>query len=155
MTRRSAEPVTLPHTWRPYGARLVGTVLGVMLLVLTLAVWIAFGPDVRARFTGLQRGTLVFLGLLALGVWFALMRSRVTAAVTGVTVVNGYRRRDFSWSQIVAVNLRRGAPWAGLDLSDGTSISALAIQGSDGIRAKVAVAELRRLIDENTPIERD
>lgn len=155
MTRNSSRPVTLPHTWRPYGARLVGTVLGVMLLALTLGVWVAFGPEVRARFTGLQRGTLVFLGLLALGVWFALMRSRVTVAETGVTVVNGYRRRDFSWSQVVAVNLRRGAPWAGLDLSDGTSISALAIQGSDGIRARVAVAELRRLIEENTRIDRD
>ena len=148
MTRQQ---VTLPHTWRPFGARLMGTVLGAMLLVLTVACWIALGPDIRAKFTGFQKGTLVFLGLIALGVWFALMRSRVTVADSGVTVVNGYKRYDFAWAQLVAVNMRRGAPWAGIDLSDGTSMSALAIQSSDGDRAFHAVAEFRRLIAENTP----
>lgn len=151
----SAKPVTVPHTWRPFGARLMGTVLGAMLLALTLTVWIALGAETRAKFTPFQKTTLVVLGLLALGVWFALMRSRVSATEQGVTVVNGYRRRDFGWSQLVAVNLRRGAPWAGLDLSDGTSISALAIQGSDGQRARTAVADLRRLIAENTRVERN
>jgi fumarate reductase subunit D len=149
------KPVTLPHTWRPFGARLVGTALGVMLLVLTLGVWIAFGPDVRSRFTFFQKSTLVFLGLIALSVWFALMRSRVSAHQDGVTVVNGYRRRDFTWSQIISVNLRRGAPWAGIDLSDGTSISALAIQAADGQRASKAVADLRRMVVENTPVARN
>lgn len=148
-------PVALPHTWRPFGARLVGTSLGAMLLVLVVAVWILLGAETRAKFTVFQLGTLVFLGLLALAVWFALMRSRVTASAEGVTVVNGYRRREFTWSQLVAVNLRRGAPWAGIDLSDGTSLSALAIQGSDGDRAIRAVQDLRRLIAENTRIERD
>jgi hypothetical protein len=133
----------------------MGTVLGVMLLALTLACWIALGADIRAKFTGFQKGTLVFLGLIAVAVWFALMRSRVSAHERGVTVVNGYRRRDFEWSELIAVNLRRGAPWAGLDLSDGTSISALAIQGSDGERARRAVADLRRLIEQNTQVERD
>ena len=149
------DPVSLPHTWRPFGARLMGTVAGVMLLSLVLAVWFSFDADIRAKFSDLELGTLVFLGLIALGVWFAIMRSRVTASVAGVTVVNGYRRRDFEWSQVVSVNLRRGAPWAGIDLSDGTSISAVAIQGSDGARAIRAVQELRRLVAENTPTDRD
>lgn len=149
MTTR--QPVTLPHTWRPFGARLIGSVLGVALVALVATVWIAFGPRVRAEFTTLQRGTLVFLGLIALGVWFALMRSRVTVAADGVIVVNGYRRHDLVWSQLISVNLRRGAPWAGLDLSDGTSLSAVAIQSSDGDYAIHAVRELRRLIEEHTP----
>jgi len=147
--------IALPHTWRPFGARMMGTVAGAMTLVLMLAVWVAWGPDVRARFTPFQKGTLVFLGLIALAVWFALMRSRVTATGQGVTVVNGYRRRDYTWPEVVAVNLRRGAPWAGFDLADGTSISVIAIQGSDGPRAVDAVRELRRLIAENTPTERN
>ena len=83
------------------------------------------------------------------------MRSRVTAAVEGLTVVNGYRRRDLEWSQVIAVNLRRGAPWAGIDLSDGTSISAVAIQASDGDRALQAVRELRRIVTEQTPSVED
>ena len=73
----------------------------------------------------------------------------------GVTVVNGYRRRAYEWSQVVAVNLRRGAPWAGMDLSDGTSIPVMAIQGSDGRRAIRAVQELRGVVTEHTRIDRD
>ena len=137
---------TLPHTWRPYGARIAGTVLGGLLLVLCVGVWIAFGADVRSRFTFFQVATLVFLGLLAFSVWFALMRSRVTAAAEGVTVVNGYKRRDYEWAEVLGISLRRGAPWASLDVSDGTSISVMAIQGSDGERARTAVRELRELI---------
>lgn len=150
-----SRPVNLPHTWRPFGARMMGTIAGAMVLILFLAVWIAWGPDVRARFTPFQKATLVFLGLLALAVWFALMRCRVTVAQAGITVVNGYRTRSYEWSQVVAVNLRRGAPWAGFDLADGTSISVVAIQSSDGERAFHAVRELRRLISENTPTERN
>ena len=147
-------PVTLPHTWRPFGARMMGGVLGVMLVAMVLTAWIALGPHIRSKFTPFQEGTLVFLGLIAFGVWFALMRCRVSADEHGIVVVNGYRRREYAWSQLVAVNLRRGAPWAGIDLSDGTSISALGIQGSDGDRAKQAVADLRRLMAENTRIDR-
>lgn len=147
----SRTPATVPHTWRPFGSRLVGTSLGVMLLALVVTVWIAFGADVRSRFTAFQIGTLVFLGSIALAVWYALMRSRVTATETGLTIVNGYRRHDLAWSQVIAVNLRRGAPWAGFDLSDGTSLSGVAIQSSDGDRAIRAVRDLRRLVEEHTP----
>jgi hypothetical protein len=147
--------LTLPHTWRPYGARLVGTLLGGMLLVLVAAVWIAWGADVRSSFTLGQRATLVGLGVLAFVGWHALVRSRVTAEQGGLTVVNGYSRRAFEWSQVVSVNLRRGAPWAGLDLSDGTSIALFAIQGSDGERAVRAVRDLRALVAAHTPTARD
>jgi hypothetical protein len=155
MATRPTPSVTLPHTWRPFGARVAGTVLGVMLLVLVVAVWIAWGDDVRSRFTVFQRSTLVAMGLLGFVVWYALMRSRVTADEHGVTIVNGYRRRVFEWSQVVGINLRRGAPWAGMDLSDGTSISMIGIQGSDGPRAVRAVRELRQLVTENTRVDRD
>jgi hypothetical protein len=141
---------TLPHTWRPFGARMAGSVFGGGLLALVVAVWILLGEDERARFTSFQIGTLVFLGLLAFAAWFALVRSRVTASETGLTVVNGYRRRDFEWAQVLGISLRRGAPWAGLDLSDGTSVPVMAIQGSDGSRAVAAVRELRRLINERS-----
>lgn len=151
----STEPVTLPHTWRPFGARMMGGMAGFSLLVMTIGVWILFGEDVRSRFSFLERATLVLFGLMAFAVWFALMRSKVVADQAGVTVVNGYRRRVYAWSQIVAVNLRRGAPWAGIDLSDGTSVSAVGIQGSDGERARQAVRELRLLVAENTHTERN
>lgn len=145
----TGEP-TLPRTWRPLGVRIAGTVSGVLLVVLVAAAWIAFGPHLRAKFTALQLLTLVFLGAIALGVWFALMRCRVSATTAGVTVVNGYRRRDFEWAEIVSVSLRRGAPWATADLSNGETVSLIAIQGADGRRAISAVRELRVLIEENS-----
>jgi hypothetical protein len=150
-----SEEITLPHTWRPYGARVAGVVLGGLLLVLVVVVWIALGSDIRARFSTFQRTTLVGFGVLGFVAWYALMRSRVSADDHGVTVVNGYRRQEFEWSQVVGVNLRRGAPWAGMDLSDGTSISILAIQGSDGQRAVRAVRQLRGLVAEHSHTERD
>lgn len=140
-------PNSLPRTWRPFGARIAATVLGGLLLVLCVAVWIAFGAETRSRFTVFQKGTLLFFGVLGFACWFALVRSRVTATDRGLVVVNGYRRRELEWSQVVGVFLRGGAPWAGMDLSDGTSISVLAIQGSDGSRARDAVRALRRLVD--------
>jgi PH (Pleckstrin Homology) domain-containing protein len=139
--------VELPHTWRPFGVRVAGIVFGGALLLVCAFAWFSFDEDVRARFTIFQRGTLVLLGLLGFAVWYALVRSRVVATADRLVVVNGYRRREYEWAEVLAVHLPPGAPWATLDLSDGTSASACGIQGSDGLRARTAVRQLRALID--------
>jgi hypothetical protein len=141
-----SDPVSLPHTWRPLGVRLAGGALGSMLLIVCIAAWIAFPPEVRDSFTLFQRGTLVFLGLLAFSAGFALVRSRAVATEQGLTVVNGYKRRELDWPEIVAIHLPAGAPWAVLDLADGTTCPVMAIQGSDGGRARLAVRQLRSLL---------
>ncbi|MCW2791295.1 MAG: hypothetical protein JWO76_393 [Nocardioides sp.] len=135
----------LPHTWRPFGARVAGVLFGGMLLVVCAFAWFGFDDETRAKFTPFQRATLVFLGLLAFSAWFALVRSRVVADDDRLVVVNGYRRHEYAWAEVVAVHMPPGAPWATLDLSDGTTASTLAIQGSDGERAKRAVRQLRAL----------
>ncbi|MDQ6934154.1 MAG: PH domain-containing protein [Actinomycetota bacterium] len=146
----------LPRTWRPFGARIVATVLGLMLVLVCVVTWLAWGPSIRASFTPLQRVTLILVGLLGFICWFALVRSRVSATEERLVVVNGYRKRVFEWSQVVGVTLRRGAPWASMDLSDGTTISVLAIQGSDGRRATDAVRSLRTLVARQTgPVPND
>ncbi len=145
----------LPHTWRPLGVRVVGLIAGVALLALCVAAWIALGEDIRSRFTPFQKSTLVALGLLGAGVWYALLRSRLSATDDDVAVVNGFRARHLDWAQIVAVRLRRGAPWAEMDLSDGTTIPVMAIQGSDGDRAKAAVREFRRVLAARSRTDRN
>ncbi len=142
---------SLPHTWRPFGVRVAVWLLGGMLLALVVAVWIGLGDDVRSQFTGFQRGTLVFMALLLFLTYNALVRSKVIATDEGLTVVNGYRRRSFEWSQVIQVSLRRGAPWGTLDLSDGTTMSLIGIQGSDGQRARRAVREIRATVSAHTP----
>lgn len=137
----------LPRTWRPLGTRIVGIVLGVGLFVICAVSWITFGAETRAKFTVFQRGTVLALGLLVVVVLYALLRSRAEAYADRLVVVNGYKRREFDWAEIVAVHLPPGAPWATLDLADGTSVSVMGIQGSDGLRARRAVRDLRTLLE--------
>ncbi|MBA2952991.1 PH domain-containing protein [Nocardioides sp. MAH-18] len=137
----------LPHTWRPFGVRMAGTVLGAGLLIVCALAWVGFDEETQARFTTFQRITVIALGLLAFAVWFALVRSRVVAEPDRLVVVNGYRRREYAWAQVVAVHLPPGAPWVTIDLADGSTVAAMGIQGSDGNRAKQAVRELRATVE--------
>src|SRR4051812_37986437 len=150
---RAAAP-ELPHTWRPFGVRVAVLLFGGLLAAVVAVVWIRFDADVRAQFTLLERITLVLIGLMLFAAYYALMRSRVTASTAGLTVVNGYRKRTYEWSQVIQVSLRRGAPWGTLDLSDGTTISVMGVQGSDGARASRAIREIRAAIAANTPDRR-
>jgi hypothetical protein len=142
----SDRELVLPHTWRPIGVRIAGFTAGSLLLVLALAAWFAFPAEVRDDFTTYQRITMVVLTGGAYTAGWAVLRSRVTAEDARLIVVNGYRRREFEYAEILAVHLPPGAPWVVLDLADGTSVSALGIQASDGARAKLAVRQLRSLI---------
>lgn len=141
---------SLPRTWRPLGVRVAGIVLGAGLLACFALAWVGFDQETRDKFTAFQLGTLVFLGLLAFSVWFALVRCRVVAEPERLVVVNGYRRRELAWAQVVAVQLPRGAPWVTLDLADGSTVAAMGIQGSDGDRARRAVRELRSLVEQRS-----
>jgi hypothetical protein len=142
----ASEP-TLPRTWRPLGVRMAVIACGVVLLVVCAFAWFGFDQSVRDRFTFFQKSTMLVLGLLAFSVGHALARSRVVARPDELVVVNGYRRRRFEWAQVVAIRLPQGAPWATLDLSDGTTVPVMGIQGSDGARARAALAEVRALAD--------
>jgi hypothetical protein len=138
--------VSLPHTWRPLGVRIAATGLFAMLAVVVLFAWLSFDAETRAAFTPLQIATLVLLATLALSMGFALARSRVVAEPDRLVVVNGYRRREYPYAAVVEASLPPGAPWVTLDLSDGTTASAMGIQGSDGARAQTALRELRQVI---------
>jgi hypothetical protein len=137
---------TLPRTYRPLGPRIVAVVLIVGLAVVCAMAWIGFDDATRSRFTVFQKLTLAFFAQLILTCVHALTRSRVTAMTDKLVVVNGYRRRELAWAQVVAVRMPPGAPWVSLDLADGSEIPAMGIQGSDGGRAKAAVRDLRRLV---------
>ena len=137
----------LPHTWRPLGVRVAVAGLGLMLLVVCAAAWFGFDESVRDRFTLLQRLTVVFFGAAFAGCGWALARARVTAEMEALVVVNGFRTRRLEWEEVVAIHLTEGAPWATLDLADGTTISAMAFQGSDGRQARDGVRQVRALIN--------
>ncbi|TIC78695.1 PH domain-containing protein [Nocardioides sp. GY 10127] len=141
---------TLPHTWRPLGVRIMAWALSICFGVVFAFAWFTLSPEVRAEFKLRHFITLV---LLVAGGWatlYAVVRCKVTAYRDKVVIVNGYRRREYAWAQVVAVSMPPGAPWVTLDLSDGSSVGALAIQGADGRRAVEAVQQLRALATELT-----
>src|SRR3954447_4062854 len=140
-----SEP-SLPHTWRPLGVRLAFAFFGGLLVVVCVAAWYAVGADVRARVSIYERITTFLIAALAAAVAWGLMRCKVTAGPSGLEIVNGYRRHAYDWAEVLAVHLPTGAPFAILDLADGTSRQALAIQSADGDRAKVAVRQLRMIL---------
>jgi hypothetical protein len=136
----------LPRTWRPLGARVMGIGVTVALIAVTAVGWFTLDDETRSRFTAFQRGTLVFFGLIYLALMLALVRSRAVAHADRLVVVNGFRRLEYAWPQIVAARLPPGAPWVTLDLADGETASVMAIQGSDGDRARRALRELKALV---------
>lgn len=144
----------LPHTWRPMGVRVAVAGLGLMLLVVCAAAWFGFDESVRDRFTLLQRLTILVMGAGFAACGWALARARVTAEMEALVVVNGFRTRRLEWEEVLAIHLPAGAPWATLDLADGTTISAMAFQGSDGRRARDGVRQVRALIDRQGARER-
>ena len=138
---------SLPRTWRPFGVRIAVIGFGLMLFAVCAAAWFGFDDSVRARFNILQRITLLVMGAGFVACGWALCRARVTAEMDALVVVNGFRTRQLAWEQVIAIHLPDGAPWATLDLADGTTISAMAFQGSDGKVARDGVRQLRALID--------
>ena len=140
-----SEP-SLPHTWRPLGVRLAFSFFGGLLVVVCVAAWYAVGSEVRARVTVYQQVTVFLIAGLAAAVAWGLMRCKITATDLGLEIVNGYRHYGYDWAEVLAVHLPTGAPFAILDLADGTSRQALAIQSADGDRAKVAVRQLRMVL---------
>lgn len=137
--------------WRPLGVRLAALIFGGGLLIVCAMAWIGFDEEIRAAFTIPQKLTLFLIGAMVGGALQALSRSKVVADNESILVVNGFRKRVFARHQVIAVSLSRGAPWATLDLADGTSVAAMGIQGSDGDRARTAVRELREVLDSPGP----
>ncbi|QLQ10555.1 MAG: PH domain-containing protein [Nocardioidaceae bacterium] len=145
---RAAVP-DLPVRFRPLGVRIALIVGGVLLIVLIAVMWFALPQGMRDRFTLFQGITLLLMAGLIFALMYGVARCRIDARTDGITVINGYRARTFAWSQVLGVHLPAGAPWARLDLSDGTTLAAVGIQGSDGPRAHAQVRQLRALIEKH------
>jgi hypothetical protein len=132
--------------FRPLGIRWAAIALGLALLAVVIAIWIAFPQETRDKFTLLQRLTLLGFGAVTVLAGYAMGRCRVDAREDGLLVVNGFRSRLYPWDSIARVTLRHGGPWAIIELKDGTTASAMGIQGSDGTRAVTQVKRVRAIM---------
>lgn len=138
--------VTLPHSWRPFGARLAAVCGAVGLTVVVTFLWLMLSDEVQGKFTVFQRLTLIGVLVVILALLNGIFRTSAVADEQGLTVTNGYKVRRFEWAQILRVSLHRNRPWALLDLSDGNALPVMAIQVSDGRRAQLAARELAVLV---------
>ncbi|HNM96867.1 MAG TPA: PH domain-containing protein [Marmoricola sp.] len=143
------------RTWRPTGARFAGLAAMLAIVLMCGVVWVAWGPRIQGYFNTGQRLTIIGLFLMLFAAWWAVARSRLTADPSGVTVVNGYRTRRFEWAQVVDARLRHGAPWAEMDLSDGTTVVVFGVQSADGSSAHKAMKDFRGMLAAHSGTEPD
>lgn len=136
----------LPRTWRPLGTRLAAFFFFGALLLVSAASWVLLGEEVRSRIHPASGVIVLIIYAMGAVVVYALARCRVDATEQGLVVVNGFSRHTLEWPQVLAITMPVGAPWAVLDLADGTTVSAIAIQATDGPRARDAVQTIRELI---------
>ena len=145
----------MTHTYRPLGARIAVAIVAVTLVGAVAVLWFALPREVQDDFTWIQRVTLLLVFAVMLGALWGLFRTSVRTGDAGLEIVNVFKVRTYQWPQVVAISMRRGDPWAVLDLADGTSVVAMAIQSSDGARAAAAVRDISQQIDQHSRTERD
>ncbi len=138
----------LVHRFRPRGVRIVGGALFAILAVSVVATWFLLPDTAQARFHALDLVLTLFVTALFVVAGTALLRCRLDATEAGLLVVNGYRTHDLAWNQVVRLTMPQGAPFARLDLTDGSTISLVALQSSDGDRARRDLRLLRSLVAE-------
>ncbi|TDD08013.1 PH domain-containing protein [Nonomuraea diastatica] len=103
---------------------------------------------IAAPFKLPDRVAIVAFGCAVAYVLHLLGRVRVEADEEGITIVNAVRTHRYSWPEILDITLLVGDPWPRIDFSDGRTIGAMGIQGSEKARARRATAELEALIRE-------
>ena len=131
--------------YRPTAARWVSYAAGACLVVMFVAVAWAIPEESRESVDWTQFVTLLLVLGASLGILHGIARSRVQADEAELVVTNGYRRRVFAWTQILAVDMPTGAPWATIDLDDGSTVGLLAVQSADGDRSRAVARQLRAL----------
>ncbi|SDL70935.1 PH domain-containing protein [Nonomuraea maritima] len=138
------QPPSLPVTWRPRRGRIVAYSSAALIVAgaVVMAIFIASPFQLPDRLAIVAFGCAVAFVLHLLG------RVRVEADEEGITLVNAVRTHRYSWPEVIEVTLLVGDPWPRIDLSDGRTIGAMGIQGSEKARARQATAELEALIRE-------
>jgi hypothetical protein len=149
------EPIALPLRVRPFGARLAAGLAAAALVAAMAFLWVMLPDEVQEDFSVSQRVTLVGFLVAVLAALNAIFRTSAKADVDALTVTNGYRTRRFEWAEIVRISLSPNRPWALIDLAAGDTASVMAIQVSDGDRAKTATRQLKAVLAQQSATDRD
>lgn len=145
MPAASSRSTELPRTFRPLWARrVVYPMIAVLLLVVGVGAVVL--PSGGAHgYRPADRAGIVAVGCAIAYGMHRLASVRIVCTDRDLLVVNILRRRRLAWPQVVAVRLEPSAPWLVIDVADGTAVSAMGVQGSDGgyaLRQAVDLADL-------------
>jgi hypothetical protein len=140
----------LPITFRPrWARRVIYPVIGVLLAVAVgVAVLLPAGGSNGFRLA--DRVALVAVTLVMAYTLYRIAQVRIEASQPGLLVCNIVRIRQVAWDEVLEVRLASGDPWLVLDLSDGTALAAMGIQGSDGEFARDQARQLARLVADHS-----
>ena len=133
-----------PLVFRPRAALTMAIALSLVLVVASLIGWFALPSDIRALFTGLQLGTLVFFVAFMIGLMMVIGLSQVRVDGDGLTIRNGLRTHVVAWDEVRGFRFTEHDPWAYV-LMDGQPDQRplMGIQRTDHERAEAMVATLR------------
>lgn len=125
------------------------------LVVFSLGLWVALGPELRQLFTPPQIGTLVFFLAFGVAMMMSIGMSTITVDESGVRVRNAVFTRHHEWDEVLGARLGEGDPWAYIVLKptpehpEGRHHMALAIQRAEGTAAEEHVRQLNEAIQEH------
>jgi 4-amino-4-deoxy-L-arabinose transferase-like glycosyltransferase len=145
----------LHAVFRPRRARVVAIWVASVQAVVLLAVALAlpgYGPEAYHWYDRLV------VVLISAGVGWLLWRFatvRLQPREDGLVVRNLLLSRDLVWAQVVAVRFGGGGPWVMLDLDDGETLAAMAIQRADGPRGEQEAQRLATLVALHSRTARD
>jgi len=128
------------NLYRPNLGRKIPLLLAFLVLALTIfAVIVQPGGEF---FSYVWRVTMPVVSAIVILALLLVARPHLKISKEELIVVNMFNRRHLKWSQILAVRFAKDAPWASLDLADGTRLNLMAVQNSDGQRARMLAVEL-------------
>ena len=149
MTAPPPPPGADPGSWqalhrpfRPRAGRIVPWLAATAWVsVLAAVAWSVPGATVA--------DTLGFAAAALAGTWVFSCFARVRAVPSGggLDVRNLLGVRSVAWTQVVAVIYGRDSTFVHLDLNDGTTMSVLAVQKSDGAHAEREASRLATLVE--------
>ncbi len=124
-------------------------------MIVLSVVAVVLPGDGATGFKLLDRLGVVAVGLAVAAVlwWFSLVSA--LPSESGLRVRNLVGVCDLEWPQIVAVRFGGASPWAVLDLSDGDTLTVMAVQRSDGAYGAGEAQRLATLVALHSRTERD
>lgn len=145
----------LHRPFRPRAARIVSTVLAIVVLAMMITLAVLLPQVAAGRQSVLDRAGIVAFGVLV--AWFLMRQAGVRALPDedGLTVRNLVLTRRITWVQIVSVRFGQGRPWVQLDLDDGDTLAVMAIQQADGVLAANEARRLATLVALHSSTARD